>query len=80
MSRRAKLAWHCRRGMRELDVLLERYMEHHYDQLDETGQALFERLLDFRNEDLMNWLLKDQVAPEPAIAALVQQIRQHPSE
>ena len=65
--------------MRELDVLLERYMEHHFDRLDDAGVVLFERLLDFPNEELMAWLLKDETPPDEAIAGLVRQIRQPPA-
>lgn len=44
--------WRCRRGMLELDIVLQRFMERHYRQLDETGLRQFERLLALPDNDL----------------------------
>jgi len=34
MAHHAKLKWHCRRGMRELDLLLEGFLENRYERVD----------------------------------------------
>lgn len=57
MTQKAKLKWHCRRGMRELDLLLEGFLVNRYEALSAADRAGFERLLDCRNEDLMTWLI-----------------------
>jgi len=42
-----RLRWHCRRGMLELDLLLEGFLDEGYTDLDDDGRRLFARLLDF---------------------------------
>jgi len=34
MTHHSKLKWHCRRGMRELDLLLEGLLENRYEHVD----------------------------------------------
>jgi antitoxin CptB len=41
----AKLRWQCRRGSRELDLLLNRYLETRYPVADEEEKARFVEML-----------------------------------
>jgi len=52
--------WRCRRGMLELDIVLQRFMERHYRQLDETGLRQFERLLALPDNDLWDLICARQ--------------------
>jgi len=40
-----RLRWRCRRGMKELDVLLTRYVDERYAASSAAEQQAFERLL-----------------------------------
>lgn len=60
-----QLRWQCRRGLKELDVLLEPFMEEHYRDLDLPDQALFRRLLASEDVDLLAWFMQYQI-PEDA--------------
>lgn len=53
--------WRCRRGLLELDIILQRFMDRYYAQLDEQGLAQFERLLDLPDNDLWELIAKRQV-------------------
>ncbi len=53
--------WRCRRGMLELDIVLQRFMERHYRQLDETELRQFERLLALPDNDLWDLICARQV-------------------
>ncbi|MEO6562823.1 MAG: succinate dehydrogenase assembly factor 2, partial [Nitrosospira sp.] len=44
--------WRCRRGLLELDIVLQRFMDEHYARLDETELRQFEMLLDLSDNDL----------------------------
>ena len=33
---KSKLYWRCRRGMKELDIVMLRYLDHHYDAAPEA--------------------------------------------
>lgn len=74
-DKRARLRWHCRRGMLELDVILQRFADQDLDRLDAAALAVFERLLEQSDPDLMNWLLKGEPVPDPELAGLVERIR-----
>ncbi|MCY4154104.1 MAG: succinate dehydrogenase assembly factor 2 [Gammaproteobacteria bacterium] len=51
-----RLYWRCRRGTRELDLLLLRFLERDYPGLSATEQSLFGDLLDESDPDLYAWL------------------------
>ena len=74
MSERSRLAWSCRRGMLELDLLLQGFVERGYDRLDEEQRAVFERLLECQDQDLIEWLMERAEPDEkefiPVIAAI----------
>lgn len=74
-QKKARLKWHCRRGMRELDLLLEGFLTDRYETLSAAEQAGFERLLDCRNEDLMAWLIDGDSPQDEQLAGIVNQIR-----
>jgi len=75
MTQKAKLKWHCRRGMRELDLLLDDFLESRYDSLSSADRDGFERLLDCRNEDLMDWLVEGGSPQDEQLSEIVNQIR-----
>ena len=69
-----KLLWRCRRGMRELDVLVEGFYIKRYPTLDATGQQAFRTLLEQADPELLDWLLGRAPAPE-ALAPIVEQMQ-----
>ena len=69
-----RLRWLCRRGMRELDVLLSRFLEHRYPDLNDPLKADFAALLELQDPEIWAYLL-GRAEPEPALAAIVSQIR-----
>ena len=56
-----RLKWACRRGMLELDVLLEPFLEQAYPSLSEKDQSTFKRLITCEDTELFAWFMqKDQ--------------------
>lgn len=53
-----KLRWQCRRGMKELDLLLERYLTEVYPTADQTEKARFLELLNLEDDELLAALFK----------------------
>jgi antitoxin CptB len=62
--------WRCRRGMKELDLLLERFVQEHYDRQPPERQRAFERLLALPDPVLAELLLEP--LPDTAKASLAQ--------
>ena len=49
-----KLRWKSRKGIRELDILLQNYLDTHYSNLDSLDKKLFEEILEIDTYDLLN--------------------------
>ena len=74
----SRLRWRCRRGMRELDVLLVRYLEEVYPGAGPREQAAFRDLLN-RQDPELHALLLGRLAPEDdALARVLESLRCDP--
>lgn len=71
----ARLRWQCRRGMRELDVLLCCYLDEHYSDASDDDKAAFKRLLELSDPELVDYILKGERAADPGIDRILQQLR-----
>jgi antitoxin CptB len=70
-----RLRWRCRRGMRELDQLFNRWLDQCWMAASETERGVFLRLLDCEDDKLWHWFLGHETAPDAALDSLVQRIR-----
>ena len=50
-----QLRWRCRRGMRELDLLLAGHLDRHGAGFDDEAHAAFQLLLAQTDMDLYDW-------------------------
>jgi len=75
MAEISRLRWLCRRGMKELDVVLSRYLEQHYALASSSDQAQFRALLQMPDPDLYNLLLGRDTATDPECARFLQRLR-----
>lgn len=57
VSSKAQLRWQCRRGMLELDLLLNLFLEKDFDLLTEIEQQHFEKILTFSDQNLYRFIL-----------------------
>ena len=64
MVNRASVRWRCRRGMRELDLLFERFLARNFDALDDGQLQALERLLAEPDQDILAWLSQGATAPD----------------
>ena len=71
----AKLRWRCRRGMRELDTILEGFLETGYRVLDAAEKARFAEILEYPDPDLHAYLVGKAEPPDPELDRLFQSIR-----
>ncbi len=61
----SQLRWRCRRGMRELDILLERYLKERYPSASAAEQQAFEALLDLPDPQLFAYLMRRDSPADP---------------
>ena len=71
-----KLEWRCRRGMKELDFLLVRYLREQYRQSTSEERADFEAFLELPDPDIARYLIAGDVPPDPRCAALCRRLLQ----
>jgi antitoxin CptB len=72
----AKLRWRCRRGMRELDAVLQAFLDRGFGTLDEADKARFETLLDLPDPVLHGYLVGRHEPEDPDTVRLIERIRQ----
>ncbi|SEO51711.1 succinate dehydrogenase assembly factor 2 [Aquisalimonas asiatica] len=75
MSERSRLRWRCRRGMRELDLLLEHFLDNGYAALDTAQREAFETLLACQDDTLFGWFYQGEEPDNAELAGLVERIR-----
>jgi antitoxin CptB len=82
-----RLLWRCRRGMKELDILLERFAREVLPTASPGQRTVFNRFLELPDPVLLDYLLGQGVPPEPELAELADLVgriiglnpaRQHP--
>ncbi len=64
MDELARLKWQCRRGTKELDFLLNRYLETGYLVADQEERELFVELLGMEDDELSAVLMAEAEVPE----------------
>lgn len=75
--REAKIRWRCRRGMLELDLLLNRFLDKALFQLNADEVGSFEKLLESPDPDIYYWLMGNQSPDDKELSRIVQLIRMH---
>ena len=70
-----RLYWRCRRGMAELDFLLQNYLEKNYESLSAADLIVFQKLLDTPDALLLEYLLRTTVPVDPDTSNVVKKIR-----
>ena len=74
MTEGSKLRWLCRRGMKELDVVLTRYLESSYPSADKQQQKAFRQLLEMQDPTIYGLLLGRESSNDPHISSLIKVI------
>ena len=69
-----RLLWRCRRGMKELDVLLERFARVALAGADREERGTLARFLELPDPQIAAYLLGDVVPEEGAFALLTRSI------
>ena len=75
MNRLARLQWQCRRGTKELDLLLQRYLETGYLPADGEEKALFIKLLELEDDELLGVFMGELEVEAGELKFLIEKIR-----
>lgn len=72
-----RLRWQCRRGMLELDLFLNRFLETAYSDLNDKEKKLFHQLLACADQDLFEWLTGRSQPEGNDLQTIVNLVRTH---
>ncbi len=70
-----QLRWACRRGLLELDLLLNSYMDNVYGQLTDSEKRQFITLLDMQDQEMYEMLTGKTSPNDKELADLLERIR-----
>ncbi len=66
-----RMRWACRRGMLELDLVLEPFVVARYGILSEPDRQRFQRLLACEDQQLFAWFLRREQPEDEELRAIV---------
>ncbi|RLQ21569.1 succinate dehydrogenase assembly factor 2 family protein [Seongchinamella sediminis] len=69
-----RMRWAARRGMLELDLVLEPFVQACYRDLDEADRARFQELMLCEDQDLFAWFLRREQPADGELAVIVRKI------
>lgn len=75
MAELDQIRWRCRRGLLELDLILERFNERHLGSLDADQLERFNELLALYDNDLLALVKGRVAAPDPSYNYVLQLLR-----
>ena len=70
------LRWRCRRGMLELDLMLQSFVDKEVPRLSQDELVVFDRLLDYPDQVLLELFLNQTQSSDKDISHFVTRIRE----
>ena len=71
----SELKWRCRRGMLELDILLNSYLDKNYNTMTQQQGAVFSEVLDYPDQVLFDLLLGNMQSSDTGVNRLISEIQ-----
>jgi antitoxin CptB len=75
MSELDRVRWSCRRGLLELDLVLERFVTDHYERLSQREKVVFSKLLKLPDNDLLDLAMGRADTTDPEYGDLIKLMR-----
>ena len=75
MAELDKIRWQCRRGLLELDLILEKFNQQHLAGLDPEQLERFQELLAFPDNDLLDLVMARAAVPDRRYNNVLQLLR-----
>ncbi|MFT7671744.1 MAG: antitoxin CptB [Gammaproteobacteria bacterium] len=75
MTEISRLRWLCRRGMKELDLVLNNYLDLEYPAAMAEEQRIFHEILELQDPDLYSQLLGRTAVKNPAHEPIILKLK-----
>lgn len=70
----ARIRWRCRRGLLELDLILNKTMDERYQHFDSKERDAFHRLLDLADVDILKYVHDPESCPQKDLRHVLKEI------
>ncbi len=70
-----RVRWLCRRGMKELDIVMNRYRENNYDTRSTEDKQHFREFLGLDDPDIFSWIMGRGQPENPHYATIIKQLQ-----
>ena len=74
-KKKSRLLWRCRRGIKEMDIVLQNFIKDSYDELNNENKSAFSKLLEEQDLDILNWILGKDKPEDTALIEIIKKIR-----
>ena len=74
-AEQGRLAWRCRRGMKELDLVLAGYLRDHWPAAPAPERAVFARILELPDPLLAAYLMEREIPADPDLQRVLAILR-----
>lgn len=69
-----RLRWQCRRGILELDLIFQKFISREFAKLSERERVVLKRVLDFADDELLDYCYGRRCPADSEVQALVRKI------
>jgi len=69
-----RLRWQCRRGMLELDIVLQRFLNNSYQHLNDREKHTFSKLLEEADVNLLAYFNQAKKCPDHELNQIIKKI------
>jgi antitoxin CptB len=72
---KSRILWRCRRGIKEMDIVLQDFIKDSYDELNNENKSAFSKLLEEEDLDILNWILGKDKPEDATLIEIIKKIR-----
>ena len=72
---KSRILWRCRRGIKEMDIVLQDFIKNSYDELNNENKSAFSKLLEEQDLDILNWVLGKDKPEDKTLIEIIKKIR-----
>ena len=74
-EKKSRILWRCRRGIKEMDIVLQDFIKDSYDELNNENKSAFSKLLEEQDLDILNWVLGKDKPEDKTLIENIKKIR-----
>ena len=74
-EKKSRILWRCRRGIKEMDIVLQDFIKDSYDKLNNENKSAFSKLLEEQDLDILNWVLGKDKPEDKTLIEIIKKIR-----